>query len=179
MVPTLHSLPRNKKCQINSLHNLLLPTSHHSHQLNIHPVVDEDSGKEDATTVVGRTTGKAHVGQRKITWKEESLTDSSHYKLSLHSSSLKDNPIGLETTLSQLFQVIFNLKEILETTGTWTLAALFICRISSIYFQTIKRLRMEVGQSKELDVVTIFFKPKEWETSQSKPMSTKNGIQVF
>ncbi|EFX65881.1 hypothetical protein DAPPUDRAFT_264088 [Daphnia pulex] len=37
---------------------------------------------------------------------------------------------------------------------------------------------MEVGQSKELDVVTIFSKPKEWETLQSKPMSTKNGIQT-
>ena len=57
---TPRSLPRNKRCQVNSLHNLLLLvlhhshllTFHHSHQPNIHPVVDEDSEKENATTVV-------------------------------------------------------------------------------------------------------------------------------
>lgn len=51
-----------------------------------------------------------------------------------------------EITLSLLSQVVLNLKIILRTTGMWTLVVLFICRISFIYLQIIKRLRVEVGQ---------------------------------
>ena len=72
--------------------------------------------------------------------------DFSRFKPYLPSSNLKDNPTDREIMLSQLSQVVLILKGVLETTGMWTLALLFICQISFIFFQITKLLTMEVGQ---------------------------------
>ena len=68
--------------------------------------------------------------------------DFSRSKPNLSSSKLKDTPTGREIMYSQLSQVVLILKRVLETTGMWTLAVLFICQISFIFFQITKLLTM-------------------------------------
>jgi len=47
--------------------------------------------------------------------------DLSPYKPNLHSSSLKDNSTGRDITISQLSQMAFHLKIMLETTGMYSM----------------------------------------------------------
>jgi hypothetical protein len=84
--------------------------------------------------VVKIIIGIASVGLSKTTWRTESRKDFSRFKPNLPSSDLKDNLTGREIMLSQLSQVVLILKGVLETTGMWTLAVLFICQISFIFF---------------------------------------------